>query len=124
MLAALKARTSRFGLEHLLHSSIVGLGRGNDLRQVLSFYEQLDFGCVEHFALDQSFCDSLQNVAIVGDDLLCRRIASVDQLADLLVNLNGRVSAVVAVLRNLAAQEYLLLFFAESQRAKIAHAPL
>src|SRR5215468_158431 len=110
MLSALESWASRLGFENLLNAAVIGLRWRNDLRQFLSVDEQLDFGSVKHFTLDQRLGNSFQRVAIVRDDLFYSRIACVNQLADFLINFDRGVLAVVAVLCNFAAKEYLLFF--------------
>src|ERR1043166_5809482 len=108
MLSAFKPRTSGLGFQNLLHAAIVRLRWRDDLRQLLAVYEQLDFRGVENLAFDQGFGDPLEGFPVLRDDLLRGRITAVDQLAHFLVNLDGGVLAVITVLGDFTAQEYLL----------------
>src|SRR5206468_11132753 len=123
MLSALQSGASWFGFQHLLHS-IVSLGRWNDLWQFLAFHEQLYVGSVQHFAFNQRQRNPYQSFSVVRENVLGSRITIVDYLADFLIDLDGSVFAVVAMLIDLAAQEDLFFLLAEGQWAKIAHAPL
>ena len=121
--SALHDAPPRLRLQHLLHA-VIRLGRRLHRRQFLAIDQQQHFGGVEHFALQQCRRDLLQRVAVASRDALCRFVSLVHQLADLAIDLDGGVFAVVTVLADLAAQEDLLFLLAEGERAKIAHAPL
>src|SRR5437762_949338 len=102
------AWTSGLGLEHLLHA-VIGFSRRWWLGwQLFAVDQQLDLGRIKHFALQQSVCDALQGLAIHFEDLLGDRVALVDELADLGIDLYGCIFAIVAVLGDFAAEEDLL----------------
>src|ERR1700686_296898 len=110
---ALGASRLKFRLDNVLHTVVLGGRRGLNWRQFLTPDEHLDFVGVENFPPDECTRNSLKHVAIVGQKLLGRCIALVDQLADFLIDLDRRVFAVIAMLSDLAAQEDLLFLLAE-----------
>src|SRR5438309_2473679 len=123
MLPALcNARPSWFGFEHLLHTGIVAPWRRNDFRQLLAVDDQLNLVCIEHFAFQQSQSDPHQRVTVRPQYALGGLISLADQALDLVVDFDRGSFAVVAMLIDLAAKEYLLFLFAEGQRAQVAHA--
>src|ERR1700683_2574265 len=93
------------------------------IRQRLPFHEQLQFTGIEHFALEQPFGDAFEGVAVRFKDLARLRISQVDGTPHLDVDLDRRILGIIAMLRDLAAQENRLFLAAEGQRTERAHAP-
>src|SRR5438128_378913 len=107
-------RPARFRLEHLLYF-LFALGRRANLgRQLLPFYQHLDLVGIHYLAIQQRLGNADQCIAVVGEDLGRSLVAAIHQPADFLINLDGGVFAEVAVLGDLASQEDLLFFLAES----------
>src|SRR5256885_55438 len=61
---------------------------------------------------------------MMRQDVNRRLVAVIHKAAHLFINLHGGAFAKVAMLRDLAAQEYLLFLFAVSNRAESGHAEL
>src|SRR5215472_13401934 len=103
----------------MLYAAVIRLGSRRRKRwKFLPIDQHLDLGRVQNLALDQRLCNLLQRFAVVAENLLGSVVAVIDQLAHFLVNLDGSVFAVVAMLRDLAAQEDLLFLLAEGQRTE------
>ncbi len=107
----------------MLYAIVRLVWRWLNRRKLVAFNQHLDFVRIKHLALDQSARNSLQHVPIVGDDLPSSAVAVTDELANFLVDLDGCVFAVVAMLGDLASQEDLLFLLAERQWSQFAHAP-
>ena len=108
---------------------LVGVGilrrfRRKNHRQLATVEQGLDFLAVQHFTLEQGFGDANQYIGVFRDVLLRLVIAALDQVAHFGIDTDSRCFAVVAVLRDLTAQEDLFLLLAEGQRAHGTHAPL
>src|SRR5438045_4209835 len=85
----------------------------------------LDLLGVEHFARQEAFGDLQQRLFAAGEQLVGALVVVGNKALYFLVDLERRVLAVILVLRNLAAEEDLLLLLAERERAHgVAHAPL
>jgi hypothetical protein len=96
-------------------NAFVGLGRERlERRQILAIDQELDFGRIQHFALDQRPGYSFQRLAIAGQNIFRRAVADAHHLFYFFVDLSGGGFGVVAVLRDFAAEEYLLFFLARS----------
>src|SRR5437899_4916553 len=99
------AWASRLRFQDLLYAVVL---RGElDGRKFLAFDDHFDLVGVEHFALQQSVGDSGEHVSAVGEQRLRSAVALVDQAPHFQVDFDRGVFAVVAMLRNLAAQEDL-----------------
>src|SRR3984957_1911498 len=99
-------------------------GRGRQLiRQSLPFHEQLQFAGVEHFAFEQPLRYAFERVTVCFQDLPRLRISQVDDASYFDVDLDGRILGIIAMLRDLPAQENRLFLAAEGQRTERAHAP-
>src|SRR5678815_3279391 len=119
--AAFGSSRLKVGLDYLLHT-IVGFYRRNDLGQFLSVDDHLDLCSVEHFALNQRQRNPDQHIAIRMKQVLGGVITALDQLLHFRIDLDRCGLAVVAMLRNLAAQEDLLFLLAEGEWSQVAHA--
>src|ERR1051326_4250731 len=73
---------------------------------------------VERLALQQRLGETHHHVAVLLDDVARALVLLADDALDLLVDLDGRVLGEVSVLRDLAAEENLLLLLAEGERAE------
>ena len=93
-------------------------------RQFLAVDEHLHLFGVDGFALQQGRGDAVHRFGIRFDQPVRRLIGLVDQAANFQVDLPRRLFAEVAVLRDFAAQEDLLLLLAEGERSQAAHAVL
>src|SRR6266404_6775624 len=80
------------------------------LRQRLAFHQQLHFVGVDHFAVQQRLRNALQRFFVVRQEVLRFVVAAVDDALHFLVNLDRGVFGIVAMLRDLAAQEDGLVF--------------
>ena len=69
--------------------------------------QQPDLGAIQDFAFEQGFCDPRQTVLAFFDDLARAVVTRIHQLANLLVDQDGRGFTVIAMLGDLAAQEDL-----------------
>src|SRR6266849_6238849 len=98
----------------------VWLGRRHDLRQLLAFDDHLDLLSIQHFALDQRERNSDQHIPVGRQECLGGVVTPFDQFLNFFVDLDRGGLAVIAMLRNLAAQEDLLFLFAEGQRTEVA----
>src|SRR5208283_972404 len=96
----------------------------NHWRQGFALDQLADFGAVQDLALQQRFSDSDHRFRALLDNLARAAVAIFHQLAHLFIDSNGSRFAVVAMLRDFAAQEDLLFLLAEAHGAKLAHAPL
>ena len=67
--------------------------------------------------------DALQRFAIVGEQAFRFLVAFADDALHFLVDLDGGVFGIVAVLVDFAAQEDGFVFLAVRERAEFAHAP-
>src|SRR5262249_12863943 len=85
-------------------------------------YHAADLNGVERFVLKQSFGQSHKSVFVFDDDLSGAIVLLGDYPLHFLIDLNGRVFAVILMVRYVAAQEDLLLFLAEGERAELRHA--
>ena len=85
----------------------IGHGRCFIKRQARDYATNLN--AVQRFAFEQALSQTHHRVAIFLDDGLGAFILSRDNLLHLLVDLDGCLFGEVAMLGNLAAQEYLLL---------------
>src|SRR5712691_7562320 len=99
-------------------------GRARLFRQRLAFDEKLHFSGVQDFALEQRLGDTLESFAVGLQDVARALVSAGNNLPHFAVDLNGRVFGIIAVLRDLAAQENRLFFLAERQRPEGTHAPL
>ena len=81
------------------------------------------FSAIEYFALQQRFSNTNHCRCILVDDALGAFIALVNHIADLLIDLDSRGFAVIAMLGDFTAKEDLFFFLAEAHWTKIAHAP-
>src|SRR5450755_347140 len=118
----------QFGADHL------GIGAGrrlrrlrrrsaNFFRQRFVFHQQLYFVGVDYFAFEQRQRDALERFAIGGQQRLGAFVAAVDDALHFLVDLDGGVFRVVAMLGNFAAEEDGFIFLTVRQRTELAHAP-
>src|SRR5436305_15312960 len=109
MLAALgDPRPSRLGLKHLLQAVVVATRWRNDLRKLLAFDDQLEFVGIENFAFQKGQRDSDQSIVIRRQNAFGSFIPFVNHALHFFVDLDRRSLAVIAVLVDLAAEEYLL----------------
>src|SRR3954447_11986013 len=114
MLAALgDSRPSRLGLKHLLQAVVIATRWRNDLRKLLAFDDQLEFVGIEDFAFEQGQRDSYKGIVIRRQNAFGGFIPFVNHALHFFVDLDRRGLAVVAMLVDLAAEEYLLFFLAE-----------
>src|SRR5438445_5494747 len=120
---------------HWLHGGPLALGlsrrllRRFDRRAALHWRltakYALEIVTVERLVLDQRRRDSIQHVAMVGDDLDCLLIALVDEPSNLLVDGLGRLLRVVLLLADLSAKEDEFLLVPQGDCAEpLAHAVL
>ena len=80
---------------------------------------------VERFSGEQPIGEIHQLLLVLEQDVLRARVVIGHEALDFLIDPERRVFAVVLVLRDLAAEEDLLLLLAEGERAhRVAHAPL
>src|SRR6202034_1294303 len=93
------------------------------IRQLLPFHEQLQFARIEHFALQQPFRYAFESVTVRFKDRPRLRISQIDDTAYFDVDLDRRILGIIAMLRDLAAQENRLFLAAEGQRTERTHAP-
>src|SRR5712691_5406631 len=114
--AAFGASRLKVWLDHLLYS-VIWFGRRHDLRQLLAFDDHLDLLSIQHFALDQRERNSDQHIPVGRQEFLGGVVTPFDQFLNFFVDLDRGGLAVIAMLRNLAAQEDLLFLFAEGERA-------
>src|ERR1700687_3896073 len=98
--------------------------RSRLFRQRLAFHQQLHFVSVDHFALQQRLGNTLQRLFIVGQEVVGVVVAAVYDELLFLVDLDRRVFGIVAMLRDLAAQEDGFVLLPICQRTQFAHAPL
>ena len=89
---------------------------GPRLAQGLSCSELLHLLAVEYFPRQQLVGDSEERRLAGRQDLLRALVVPGDDALHLLVDLNGRIFAVIPVLSDLASKEDLLFLFAEGQR--------
>src|SRR5207249_12152035 len=89
--------------------------RARLVRQRLAFHQQLHFVGVDDFPLEQRLCDALENIPVFPEDVFGLLLASVDDAFHFLVDLDGGVSRIIAVLRDFSAKENGLIFLAVSQ---------
>src|SRR5688500_13254273 len=92
--------------------------------QRMAVGEPADLVGVEDLARQQRVGDVDQPLLVLGENRGAALVLIANNELDLGVDLKRRVFAVVGVLRDLAAEEDLLFFLAEGQRAhRFAHAP-
>src|SRR5438876_3012658 len=93
------------------------------VRQRLALHQQLHFVGVDDFPFEQRLGDALKNVSVVREDVLGLLVAAVNDALHFLVDLDGGVFRIIAMLRDFAAEEDGFIFLAVSQRTQLAHAP-
>ena len=75
--------------------------------------------------LQKCACKAMQCIQVLGYDPCGNGVSIHDQFLDFIVDLDGRTFTVIAVLRDLAAQEDLLLFLTKCQGSHfLTHTPL
>src|SRR6202165_4267516 len=104
--AAFGASRLKVWLDHLLYS-VIWFGRRHDLRQLLAFDDHLDLLSIQHFALDQRERNSDQHIPVGRQEFLGGVVTPFDQFLNFFVDLDRGGLAVIAMLRNLAAQKDL-----------------
>src|SRR5262245_45270930 len=75
--------------------------------------QQLNFSCIQRFPFEKSFGNPDQGVTMSRQQVLRAFISPDYQPSHFLIDRNGRALAVIAMLRDLASQEYLFFLFAE-----------
>src|SRR3954471_18736179 len=93
-------------------------------RQVLPFENHLDVLRVDHLALQKSGRNLVERRTVVADDLPRGLVAGVYEPTHFLVDLDGGIFREVAMLLQFATEEDLLIFLAEGDGSKLAHAKL
>src|SRR5208282_1815912 len=92
-------------------------------RQRLAFHEELKLGGVENFAVEQRLGDAFECIAIGLEDAAGAAVSAGHDVAHFVVDFDGRVFGIVAMLRDFASEENRLFLLPESERAEAAHAP-
>src|SRR5689334_3969728 len=93
-----------FGPEHLL-GVVFGVLGLDARRQRKALDDQLYLGAIQHFALEQRFGNAHQRFGFLLDHFERAVVSVLHQLFHLIIDLDGGVFAVIAMLRDLAAQE-------------------
>src|ERR1700676_431845 len=102
----------------------LGVGAGSGLRrrcgrrarlfrQRFVFHQEFHFDGVDDFAFEQGLRDAFERFAIVVEKMLRLVVAAVDDALYFLVDLNGGVFGIIAVLSDFAAEENGFVFLAE-----------
>src|SRR5262245_45639475 len=93
--------------------------RGNRLRlfERLACSQPLDLLGVERFAREQRVGNRHQRRLVFAEQLMRVLVIRGDDALHFLIDLQRRILAVILVLRDLAAEEDLLFFLAERERA-------
>jgi hypothetical protein len=99
---------------HRLRRTAAWWFRRFKLRQRLAVNQVQHFAAVQHFAFQQRFRYAHHGVGAFFDDLAGALLSIFHQLADLLIDADGRGLAIIPVLRNFAAQENLLVLLTEA----------
>src|ERR1035441_8731151 len=111
------------GADHLLYATAGSLP-GRLRRQGLALDQLGDFVAIQDFANQQHFSDGHQGFGVLVDDGFGGVVTALDQFLHLLIDADGGVFGVVAVLGDFAAEEDLLFLLAVAHRSQFAHAPL
>src|SRR6266853_4048115 len=93
------------------------------IRQRLAFHKHFHFVGVDDFTFEQRLRDAFERIPIVREELLRVLVAAVDDALHFLIDLDGGVFRIVAVLRDFAAEEDCFVFLAVGQRSQLAHTP-
>src|SRR5438067_12711480 len=81
-----------------------------------------DLHAIKRFVFEQNLSQADHRVAVLFDDSSRALVLFSDDLAHFRVDANRSLFGIVAVLRDLAAEEDLLLLLAEGQRPEFGHA--
>src|SRR5262249_19540782 len=102
--ALIQARdaAAAFGTDHLLRV-VRGILGATQRRKLLAADELHDFVTVQDFALEQRLGDANHRFRMLVDDRGGSVVAALHELLHLLIDADGGLFGVVAVLRNLAA---------------------
>src|SRR6266853_2986087 len=93
------------------------------IRQRLAFHKHFHFVGIDDFTFEQRLCDTFERNPIVREELLGALVSAIDDALHFLVNLDGRVFGIVAVLRDFSAEEDCFVLLAVGQRPQLTHAP-
>src|ERR1017187_10142014 len=92
-------------------------------RKRVAVDELQHLGSIENFTFEQRLGDLDERFGMFVDDGGGGVVAALHQLLALLVDADGGLFAVIAVLGNLAPEEDLLFLLAETEWPQLAHAP-